>query len=458
MTNPKLVLIVGAIGFAFNILGLFVFHQHDHGHDHGHGHGEGEEHEHEHEHAHEHVDGEHDHAGHSHGHADSSKPHDHAAENEASATNRISWSSPERRRHSQSIHRRTGSRNYSSIEDLPIYPASLRNDIQARARGDESEGESEDYAEGEEESAVVEENGQPSEVTSLLKKGNQRGGSSRRKAHRRSQQGGTLITHQGHNHNQPRPQAQSGGHSHADMNTRGIFLHVLGDALGNVGVMASALIIWLTSWKFRFYFDPAISLVITMIILKSAIPLIRDTSKPLLQAVPSHISVKDIEEDIKSLPGIVECHDIHVWALTPTTLIATLHVKLNFNFEGEGAAQWMELAKAIKDCLHGFGIHRLTIQPEFCTNEEHHHNSSASEVLESEASSSGADTVVGSGALSTAPNGGSVPCGDACMIDCGEACKPGGGAASGTASGTATPKKAWDVENQKSDHHQHKHR
>lgn len=41
VTNPKLVLIVGAIGFAFNILGLFVFHQHDHGHDHGHEHGEG---------------------------------------------------------------------------------------------------------------------------------------------------------------------------------------------------------------------------------------------------------------------------------------------------------------------------------------------------------------------------------------------------------------------------------
>jgi len=241
------------------------------------------------------------------------------------------------------------------------------------------------------------------------------------------------------------------------MNTRGIFLHVLGDALGNVGVMASALIIWLSGWKYRFYFDPAISLVITLIILKSAIPLIRDTSKPLLQAVPGHISVQDIEEDIKSLPGIVECHDIHVWALTPTTLIATLHVKLNFDFEGEGATQWMELAQAVKDCLHGFGIHRLTIQPEFCTNEQHHHNATDPAAPGSEASSSGNETVVAPSGLTAAPNGASIPCGDACMIDCGEACKPSGGT-SGTASGTATPKKSWDVENQKGDQHQHKHR
>lgn len=70
-------------------------------------------------------------------------------------------------------------------------------------------------------------------------------------------------------------QGHSHGHDHAhgSMNMRGILLHVLGDALGNVGVIATGLIIWLTSWSFKFYFDPIISLVITVIIFQSALPL-----------------------------------------------------------------------------------------------------------------------------------------------------------------------------------------
>ena len=62
-------------------------------------------------------------------------------------------------------------------------------------------------------------------------------------------------------------------HSHGSMNMRGLLLHVFGDALGNLGVVASGLIIWLAKGKFRFYFDPMISLVITAIIFSSALPL-----------------------------------------------------------------------------------------------------------------------------------------------------------------------------------------
>lgn len=57
------------------------------------------------------------------------------------------------------------------------------------------------------------------------------------------------------------------------MNMKALLLHVLGDALGNVGVIATGLIIWLSSWSFKFYFDPIISLVITVIIFHSALPL-----------------------------------------------------------------------------------------------------------------------------------------------------------------------------------------
>lgn len=70
----------------------------------------------------------------------------------------------------------------------------------------------------------------------------------------------------GHDHSQ--------GHSHGgSMNMKALLLHVLGDALGNVGVIATGLIIWLTSWSFKYYCDPVISLIITAIIFHSALPL-----------------------------------------------------------------------------------------------------------------------------------------------------------------------------------------
>lgn len=65
-----------------------------------------------------------------------------------------------------------------------------------------------------------------------------------------------------------------GGHTHSgSMNMHALILHVIGDALGNVGVIATGLVIWLSTWEYRFYFDPVISLVITVIIFSSAMPL-----------------------------------------------------------------------------------------------------------------------------------------------------------------------------------------
>ena len=57
------------------------------------------------------------------------------------------------------------------------------------------------------------------------------------------------------------------------MNMHALLLHVLGDALGNVGVIGTGLVIWLTTWSWKYYFDPVISLVITVIIFSSALPL-----------------------------------------------------------------------------------------------------------------------------------------------------------------------------------------
>jgi len=87
-----------------------------------------------------------------------------------------------------------------------------------------------------------------------------------------------LIPHEGaegdaHGRGKATEGAHNHGHDHGSMNMKAILLHVLGDALGNVGVIATGLIIWQTTWSFKYYFDPVISLLITVIIFSSAMPL-----------------------------------------------------------------------------------------------------------------------------------------------------------------------------------------
>ena len=268
-----------------------------------------------------------------------------------------------------------------SVDDLHVHPASFRNAIIAdssklddieSAAGTESEGEPE-TARGEEESEA------PNETTSLLrtqqtKSSHRSKGSSHSHSHVRTRSV-TDKLHAGHKHNQPRkPGSGAVGHNHGDMNIRGVFLHVMGDALGNIGVIASGLFIWLTDFSWRFYADPGISLVITVIILASAIPLCLAASRILLQAVPAGLDVDEIKDDINELPGIINCHHIHVWQLSNTKLVASLHVQVEFDFKGEGSARYMQLAKQVRKCLHGYGIHSSTIQPEFCLNTDHAHS------------------------------------------------------------------------------------
>ena len=226
------------------------------------------------------------------------------------------------------------------------------------------------------------------------------------------------IDHKQHRHAQPKESTGGGhGHSHGDLNMRGVFLHVMGDALGNIGVIGTALFIWLTDFSWRFYMDPAISLIITLIILASAIPLCKAASRILLQAVPQGISVDDITADIEDLPGIVSCHHVHVWQLSDTKLVASLHVQVEFDFKGEGSARYMELAQNVRRCLHEYGIHSSTIQPEFCLDPEHDHRSN---------DGAADDGIQGSqGPSRNASKAGSVREPDACLLECGDAC--GGG-------------------------------
>lgn len=163
--------------------------------------------------------------------------------------------------------------------------------------------------------------------------------------------------HAGHNH--ARKPNESHGHQKS-MNMEGVFLHVLGDALGNIGVIGAALFIWKTSFSWRYYADPLISLVITCIIIASAVPLTVRASRVLLQATPGTVNTLDVHHDLESIPGIQDIHDLHIWQLSESRIVGTVHVTVNLP-----SNQFSELATTIQECFSAYGVPSVTIQPEF---------------------------------------------------------------------------------------------
>ncbi|XP_021344505.1 probable zinc transporter protein DDB_G0282067 [Mizuhopecten yessoensis] len=89
--------------------------------------------------------------------------------------------------------------------------------------------------------------------------------------------------------------------SSAQLNMRGVFLHVLGDALGSVVVVVSGLVILFVEDDWKYYVDPAMSIVMVIIILCTTVPLLKESGYILLQAVPDHIQLEEIKNKLKKV-------------------------------------------------------------------------------------------------------------------------------------------------------------
>lgn len=81
----------------------------------------------------------------------------------------------------------------------------------------------------------------------------------------------------------------------------GVFIHILGDAVNNLGVIIAALIIWKVEGEGRYYADPAVGVFIAVMIFLSAIPLVRNSGAILLQIAPGGISLEDVKHDIEKV-------------------------------------------------------------------------------------------------------------------------------------------------------------
>lgn len=287
ISQPLLIVVVGSLGLASNIVGLLLFHEHSHAHDHG----------------------------------------------NSSPTN------------TPAARSRSGSQSSrSSMFGLPAatrqYMVQSLNEV-ARA---EAPGTS---------------NGYTDERTPLLGP-ESTADESAAQAKQNERASGTA----GH------------GHGHGSMNMQALVLHVFGDALGNVGVIATGLVIWLTQWSWKYYFDPMISLVITVIIFSSALPLVKSTSSILLQGVPATVSLDEVRSAILSVDGVLSLHELHVWQLSESKIVASVHVMASRKHD------FMPVAANIRKVLHERGIHSSTIQPEYQPR-----NASPSEISETDSGS-----------------------------------------------------------------------
>ena len=147
-----------------------------------------------------------------------------------------------------------------------------------------------------------------------------------------------------------------GGHRHANLNVRGAFLHVLGDALGSIGVLISGLVIRFTGWT---PVDAIVSLFIAALILVSGWRLVRETISVLLESSPRHLDTDALRQDLMAIEGVRDVHDLHVWTVTSGFVSLSAHAEVT---SSDIADEVLRTATAL--LRERYGIRHVTIQPE----------------------------------------------------------------------------------------------
>ena len=146
-----------------------------------------------------------------------------------------------------------------------------------------------------------------------------------------------------------------GGKEH-DLNIRGVYLHMAADAAISLGVVLGAFMIAITSWV---WIDPALSLGIAAAIGIATWRLLRQSLDLSLDAVPDQIDVPAVQSFLGRLPGVVEIHDLHIWAISTTETALTVHI-----VKPEAIVDDDWLAEISDDLRQQFNIGHATIQIE----------------------------------------------------------------------------------------------
>ena len=112
-------------------------------------------------------------------------------------------------------------------------------------------------------------------------------------------------------------------HHETNLNIRGAFLHIIGDAISSVGVIIGGIVILYTGW---YLIDPILSILIALGIIAGAIGLVSESVSILLESAPSHINIAAVAGEIAKIDGVREAYHVHVWTITSGVYALSAHV------------------------------------------------------------------------------------------------------------------------------------
>lgn len=145
--------------------------------------------------------------------------------------------------------------------------------------------------------------------------------------------------------------------SRENVNLRGALLHVLGDLLGSAAAIVAAVVIMATGWS---PIDPLLSVLVALLIVRSAWNLVKRSAHILLEGTPSHLPPGEVRTVLEAaIPEVVDVHHVHAWSLTVERSLMTLHVRV-----APGADRDAVLER-VQSKLHArYGVDHVTVQIE----------------------------------------------------------------------------------------------
>jgi cobalt-zinc-cadmium efflux system protein len=140
------------------------------------------------------------------------------------------------------------------------------------------------------------------------------------------------------------------------LNMRGAYIEVISDLITSVGVMAGAILMWITDW---YLIDPLISFGIALFILPRTWSLLREAVNVLLEGTPADLNLAEVRATMTATPGVASVHDLHAWSITSGINALSAHVVL-----GSGSDHVV-----VRQALHArlttaFKLQHLTLQME----------------------------------------------------------------------------------------------
>jgi cobalt-zinc-cadmium efflux system protein len=143
-------------------------------------------------------------------------------------------------------------------------------------------------------------------------------------------------------------------HDHDNLNSRAAMIHVLGDLLGSVAAITAGAVIYFTGWQ---AIDPILSVVVSLLILRSTWSLLRQATHVLMEGVPQHLNLEEIGNVLATEAGVVQVNDLHIWNISGGKVALSAHIVI------EKPETWPLQLKHMNQLLkEQYGIQHITLQ------------------------------------------------------------------------------------------------